>query len=344
MKPVHISLIIIILLATLVTACISPSPPAPPAVSPVPELTTVKIAYLPIISYGPVYIAAEEGYFARQGIRIEFEKFQTTAMAIPSLVNGDIAVSGGQLSPGLINSISQGAHIRITADKGKMMPGTCNSTALMVRRDLVENGTVKTVSDLRGRKVAASSDQSYGIYRALAMGNLTADDVEMVDMTSTASLVAFENGAIDASLLMEPYVTQAVSRGNVVVFMPAQVFEPDFPTPLYYGPAFIDKDPDLGRRFMIAYLQGVRQYNQGKTDRNIAILANYTQLDRELLEQSCWVNIEENGLVPEQPVKEYMDWMYANKKITRTLDPDQLFDMSFVSYAHGVLQNTTGSG
>ncbi len=41
--------------------------------------------------------------------------------------------------------------------------------------------------------------------------------------------------------------------------------------PLYYGPAFTDTNPEVGRRSMVAYLQGVRQYNQGKTDRNIGI-------------------------------------------------------------------------
>jgi NitT/TauT family transport system substrate-binding protein len=95
---------------------------------------------------------------------------------------------------------------------------------------------------------------------------------------------------------------------------------------------------------MVAYLQGVKQYNQGKTDRNIEILANYTHLDRDLLKQTCWMTIAEDGFVLRQPVIEYMDWLYANKKITQKLDEDQLFDMSFVNYANGVLANTTQSG
>ena len=38
-----------------------------------------------------------------------------------------------------------------------------------------------------------------------------------------------------------------------------------------------------------------------------------------------------------------MDWMYANKKITQNLTDDQLFDMSYVTYANGILQNTTNN-
>ena len=34
--------------------------------------------------------------------------------------------------------------------------------------------------------------------------------------------------------------------------------------------AVYDEDPELGRRFMVAYLKGVRAYNEGKTDENVS--------------------------------------------------------------------------
>jgi len=339
-KPQLPLVVLLFVSIVMVSACVSQTSSSSP-VPPAQEMTTVKVAYMPIISFGPLFIAQEEGYFARQGINVEFEKFQATSSSLPSLISGDIAVTGGQLFPGLINAISKGAHVRIVVDKGMIIPGSCNSAAFLVRKDLVTSGAVKTISDLRGRKIAAGSDQSYGTYRALDKGNLTSDDVETVAMTSSATVVGFENGAIDAGFLMEPYITQAVKNGKTVVFLPGVDFIPNYTTPLYYGTAFTDTNPELGKRFMVAYLQGVRQYNQGKTDRNIEILANYTHLDRDLLAQSCWVPIGENGEVPRQPVREYMDWMYANDKISQKVDEDQLFDMRFVNYANGVLANST---
>jgi NitT/TauT family transport system substrate-binding protein len=215
----------------------------------------------------------------------------------------------------------------------------------MVRRDLFDNGAVRNVSDLKGRKVMASSgDQSYGLSRALAFGNLTPDDVDIVNMENAKSVIAFENGAIDAGNINEPYITLALKSGSAVVLLPGQVFHPDYPSPLYYGPAFLDTNPDLGRRFMVAYLQGVKQYNEGKTERNLEILQKYTQLDRDLLNQSCWPQIAKDGLVPEKPVNEYMEWMYTTKRITQKLGTDELFDMSYVTYAQAVLQNMTKGG
>jgi ABC-type nitrate/sulfonate/bicarbonate transport system substrate-binding protein len=208
----------------------------------------------------------------------------------------------------------------------------------MVRRDLFDKGIVTNVSDLRGRKIAVR-DSDYDLFNVLALGNLSRDDVEAVDMDFTSIIPAFKNSAIDAGLVTEPYITQARNNGAAVILVPAQDFIPDWPLPLYYGPAILDKDPDLGRRFMVAYILGVKQYNEGKTDRNLEIIGNYTQLDRELLNQSCWYPIAADGNLPRQSVRTYVDWMYTNKKIAQNLNDDQLFDTSFVTYANGVLQN-----
>jgi NitT/TauT family transport system substrate-binding protein len=331
-----IALLFVLMLVSgvIICGCLSTAPP----------LTTVRVAYLPIISNGPLFIAQEEGYFARQGINVEFEKFQSAPAALPALINGDIAVSGGQLSPAMANAIIKGAHVRIVADKGRAYSGSCNTNGIVVRRELFESGAVTKVSDLKGRKVMFTNDQSYLVSLLLEKGNLTPDDVEIINMDFASGVVALTNGAVDAGDLTEPYITQVNNSRSAVMLIPTNEYCPDWPLPLYYGPAILDKDPELGNRFMVAYLQGVRQYNLGKTERNLAILKNYTKLDRELLQQSCWMPVAIDGALPKKPVREYVDWMYANKKITQNLDDDQLYDTSFVDYANGVLQNTTNNG
>lgn len=341
---VNILFVFMLCAAILVSACTAPaaqSPQATPSPATGPVMKTVKVAYLPIISNGPLFIAQDEGYFAEQGIQVEFEKFQSAPAAIPALVNGDIAVSGGQVSPALVNAIIKGANVRIVADKGRATSGPCDTNGIIVRRDLFENGTVTRVSDLKGRKIMFTSDQSYLVSLLLEKGNLTQDEVEIVNMDFASGVAALKNGAVDACDLSEPFITQINNSRSGVMLIPTHEYCPDWPLPLYYGPAFLDKDPDLGRRFMVAYLQGVRQYNEGKTERNIAILGNYTKLDRDLLNQSCWHPIERNGDLPKKPVRDYVDWMYKNNKISRNLDDEQLFDMSYVTYANGVLQNST---
>jgi NitT/TauT family transport system substrate-binding protein len=326
----------IIMSCVIVSACVSQAPQKS-------EMETVKVAYQPSTSNGPIYIAQEEGYFAQQGINVEFVKTQTTATALPLLVSGDVDVSTGPLKIGLINAVAKGEHIRIVADKGRVTQGLCTPYALLVRKDLYDKGIVRNISDLKGRKITVL-DQDYELFRALALGNLSIDDVETVNLDMASVVLAFQNGAIDAGIVTEPYVTQAITSGSAIVLVPAQDFVPNWPLPLYYGPAILDKNPELGKRFMVAYLQGVKQYNLGKTERNLEILGNYTHLNRDLLKQSCWYPISADGNLPQQPAREYIDWMLANKKITQNLREDQLFDMSYVTYANTVLSNMTKGG
>ena len=335
LKLMHCSAIVLLVSGLVISACISQSPAGPP------EMTTVKVANIPTTSNGPLFIAQEEGYFARQGINVEWEKFPGVAAALPLLVSGDIAVSAGPLTPGLINAIAKGANVRIVAEKGRVAAGDCTPTALVVRRDLYEKGLIRNVSDLKGRKIMAISDQDYGIFRALSLGNLTKADVELIDMDFASGVIAFRNKGIDAAVLTEPYITQALNSGSVVVLIRGEEIYPDYPYALYYGPAILDRDPDLGRRFMIAYLQGVHQYNEGKTERNLEILQNYTHLDRELLNQSCLYPVARDGNLPWKPVDEYLEWMYANKKIAQKLEENQLFDRSYLTYANAAVQNMT---
>lgn len=342
-KAVPAVLVTLFIATIVIVACVAPLSPAPAAAS-VPVPSTVRIAYQPTTSFGPIFIANDEGYFAREGITVEFVKIPGFNMALPLLVSGDVAVASGPLSSSMLNTLEKGVNIRMVADKGNLAPGYCAGAAVLVRKDLYDNGIVRKMSDLRGRKfmwTQGSTDNSFILIRALALGNLTMKDIDTAQMDYPSGIVAMKNKAIDAGLFTEPYVTQALNSGDAVVLSTAQDFIPGYSLPLFYGPAILDKDPDLGRRFMVAYLRGVKQYNEGKTERNLAILGNYTMLDQNLLNQSCWYPVREDGSVFRQTNREMMEWMYANKAIARIPEDDELYDMSYVDYANSVLANTS---
>lgn len=104
--------ILILFAAVAGSGCVSQIPPTS-TIPPTPVMTTIKIAFIPLVSNGPLFIAKEEGYFAQEGINVEFEKFQSVAASLPALINGDIAVTGGPLMPGIINSVAKNASVRI---------------------------------------------------------------------------------------------------------------------------------------------------------------------------------------------------------------------------------------
>ncbi len=300
----------------------------------------VKISGLPYLSYAPIFIAVEEGYFAEQGIELEFVRFDRVGRSMPALARGDLDVSADSIGSSLFSAIARGLELKIVADKGHVAEG-CSSSAIMVRKDLYDRGELNTLAQLKGRKVALAAVPIWGyVYETiLAGGQLTLDDIEIVNMPGPARIAALKSGAIDAAGAAEPMITQLETLGIGVVLAPYQDFVPGFHVScIIFGPNLLEKNPRLGRRFMVAYLEGVRQYNEGKSDRNIEIIQKHTKLSADVLREACFVSIYSDGHVDTGVVQAVQNWTYDRGFTDSKVPIDQVVDMSFVDYANKTLE------
>ena len=294
------------------------------------ESITLKISLLPYISYAPIFIALEEGYFAEQGLELKFVKFKQSGLSIPALARGDLDVSTDSVGSNLFSAIARGLEIRIVADKGHF-GDRCTSSAIVVRKDLYDSGELTKIEQLKGRKVALSLVPVWGyVYeKILSKGNLTLDDIEVVKLPSAARNTAIETGAIDAAGVTDPQLTQLESLGIAVAIADYHDFVPNYQaSTIIFGPNLLEKNPELGRRFMIAYLKGVRQYNKGKTQRNIKIIQKYTELDADILKKICLISFYPDGHVNTESIVAVQDWAYEKGFIDSKVPMDQLIDMS----------------
>jgi NitT/TauT family transport system substrate-binding protein len=306
------------------------------------ETVTLKISMLPFLSYAPVFIALEEGYFAKQGINLELVKFKQSGLTIPALARGDLDVSTDSIGSNLFSAIARGLAIKVVADKG-YLSDKCTSSAIMARKDLYDSGELKTIEQLKGKKVALGLVPVWGyVYdKILGKGNLTMDDIEIVKMPGPSRIGAFETGAIDGSGAAEPMITQLESLGFATILAKYQDYVPNYQaSAIIYGPNLLVKNPELGRKFMIAYLKGVRQYNQGKTQRNLEIIQKHTGLDMDILKEICFISFHQDGHVNTRSILAVQDWAYEKGYIDSKVPLEQIVDMSFADYANRVLQST----
>jgi hypothetical protein len=88
---------------------------------------------------------------------------------------------------------------------------------------------------------------------------------------------------------------------------------------------------------MVAYLKAVRQYNKGKTDRNLEILAEHTELDRELLKKICWPTFRNDGSINIDSIFEFQKWGLKKGLIDQPASKEQLWDSRFIDYANRIL-------
>jgi NitT/TauT family transport system substrate-binding protein len=327
-----------LLIALLLGACAPPG-----AEQPQPEPVTLKVGILPYISYAPFFIAEEEGYFAEQGLQVELVRPGNVSEAVAALVQGDLDVAGGTVNSGYLNGMARGAEIRYVADKSYISATSCTYAAFIARRALVEAGELDSPAQLSGRRIAIpdsirASVLGYYIEAMLETANLTLDDIEIVNLPSPAQIEALEEGTVDLILTGEPWVSRILKAGDAVLWMPVQQVVPDYQhATILYGHTLLEENPDAGKRFMVAYLKAVRQYNQGKTERNLEILAEHTGVDLELLDQICLPPMRNDGGINVDSVLDFQAWAVEKGYLDSVVTEDQFWDPSFVEYANEVL-------
>ena len=305
------------------------------------ELIKIRVSIRYNTGFGPIIIAQEEGFFAEQGLEIEFIPAPRSAEAIAALLTGELDVHAGTFTSGLFNAMAQGERLKITANKGVFDPEGCTYQAYSVRKDLFDNGEVTSAEDLVGRRVSFKAEiySGYILDAALSASGFTSADVEIHDLPGSAEFEALERGAVDAVYHGEPDVTRVSNMGLGVVLIRAEEVLPyaSWGT-LTFGPSLLEDNSEAGQRFMVAYLQGVRQYNEGKTERNLEIMAAASELDMEILEQSCWPPIVSDGQINVQSALDFQVWAQESGLLDSIATEEQFWDSQFIEYANEALQ------
>ena len=293
-----------------------------------------------------VYVAEKKGFFREEGLEVSFISFDSAAKMIAPFASGDLDVGGGGTSAGLYNAVARGIDIKIVADKNHTPPGQ-GIQPLLVRKDHVDSGRYKTLADLKGMKIstaAPGSAASTTLDRALKMGGLKLSDVDQVYMGFPQQAVALANKAIDAAFTAEPSATQAVNSGSAVRVMgDDEIYPMHQLAVVFYAGSFIKKKPEAARRYMRAYLKGVRYYNDAivngrlngpRGEEIVAILSEKIPLKdnslyRSLIPPAC----DPDGKVQLKSLAEDLEFFRDAGQIEGKVTLEQALDSSFAEAA-----------
>lgn len=165
-------------------------------------------------------------------------------------------------------------------------------------------------------------------------------DVSFEYIAFDASVTALGNKAIDAALLVEPYVASVVQKAFAVRMWGASDLIGTMQTLLVnYSPDFIAKRNDVAQRFMIAYLRGVRDYmdaiEQGKDfDAIVAMLAKPTGIsDPALFKKMTLIVNDRNGTIDVDSLKLQQKWYADSGYVQKVQALGPVVDTSYVDRA-----------
>src|SRR5699024_6564252 len=111
-----------------------------PAVAPLEPAESVSVAYVPIMKFATMYVAADRGLFEKYGLDVEIDRVASGTEAIAFLTQGQIDVGGIAIVTSLWNGWSEDLDLRVIAP-GALEPFEGSPTKFLVRSDLLEDGT-----------------------------------------------------------------------------------------------------------------------------------------------------------------------------------------------------------
>jgi NitT/TauT family transport system substrate-binding protein len=297
-------------------------------------------------SDSPFFIADKRGYFRDEGLTVKFIRFDSAAKAMAPLGTGELAVASGATSAALYNAVSRGVPLRIVADKAKNPPGY-GFEALLLRKDLHDGGKIKTVADLKGRKIAisaAGNSEDFLVDYAMRKAGLTIKDIDPIYLGFPQHIAAFSNGGIDASLSVEPSISSIEKAGKAVRFLGVDQLYPDFETAVvFYSEKFIKERPEDAKKFMRAFLRGARDYNDAldgdrltspAAAQVIPILTEYSFIKNPDVYRAMRSHyVDPNGVLNVASLKDVWQYFKDAKQIDGSVTVDQVVDPSFAKWA-----------
>ncbi len=275
-------------LGVAITWSLAASAPTPATPTPTRAPLDLKIGLIAGTSAAPIIVPSEDGQFAARGLNVSLEAIPDSAQGLISTSTAQFQLAYVTMGAAALNAFNRGVDLKIIAAGSAQPAGHGDNTPLVVRSQLIDSGQVRTVADLKGRKVAINvrgSTPDYKLAKALATGGLTIDDVDIQLVPIADTVVALSTGAVDAGLLLQPFGAQAVARGVGTILL-------DDYDPLGQGglvvanSAFLDQHPEAVTRFLEVYVEAIRRLSKGKIkadDPALAALQRYTNVAPEVI-------------------------------------------------------------
>lgn len=302
-------------------------------------LTKVILGASPALSSAGIYIAQEKGFFKDAGLEVEITVMpNSTSQMVTLLSNNKLQVAAGNVTAGLYNAFSSGEKFKIVADKGH----TSNETPylwLIVKKELVDSGKIKSLKDLKGKKIGLpsidGSSQQIVLDKMLSSEGLTLKDVELVKVGYPEVNLGLKNDLIQAAIQLEPFLFTSTTENVAVKFASAQKFWPDQQSGVLIFSEEFAKQTVAAQSFMNAYLKGIAEYNLALNDKKrwlevSGLINKYTKLDPE----ATWSKLEPTGLANSGQLnlismQNDLNWYFENGFIKSKIDLKSVVESKF---------------
>lgn len=213
------------------------------------RIIQLPMGYIPNIQYAPFYVAVEKGYFAKEGIEIEFDySFETDGVALVGAGELPFAVASGEQ---VLLARSQGLPVVYTFAWYQQFP-----ISIIAKSDL----NIKAPADLRGKTIGLPGlfGANYiGLQALLFSAGLAPADVEMeaIGFNQVEAFAAGQKDIVVGYASNEPLVLR--SQGYDVSELRVADYVQLTANGIISNETTIANEPDLIRNMARALAHGI---------------------------------------------------------------------------------------
>ncbi|EGW41707.1 aliphatic sulfonate ABC transporter substrate-binding protein [Desulfosporosinus sp. OT] len=260
----------------LIAAIILPGCAAKKATTEAPTetLKTINVSYVSRPINVPSVVAQEkkmfENEFAKDNIEFKWHDITTPSNQLEALAAKSLDFSNSLNYVSAILAKANGNDIKIVSAYSRFPKGI----SLVVKPD----ESIKTVADLKGKKIALQKGTMLHemLIRALSEVNLTTQDLELVDMDSTAAAAAITAGQVDATILPEPLLSKAIAAGKVQKLRSAEGLIPGLSV-IAVRSEFAKNQPEIVKRYLQVHKASIA-WSQANLDEALSMTAQQNQM------------------------------------------------------------------
>ncbi|AEK47226.1 ABC transporter substrate-binding protein [Amycolatopsis mediterranei] len=168
------------------------------------EKSKIKVSIMPTTDLGPFWLAMDGGYFKSEGLEVEQVVAKSGQESMQKAIAGEVDIALSTYTPFFIAK-SKDTDIQLVADGTSV---NAKSNAIVT----VPNSPVKTVNDLKGRRIAITAKNTASdILTKSVMKDHGVDftGVQWTLVTLPNMAAALKNNEVDAAYMPEPMLTQA---------------------------------------------------------------------------------------------------------------------------------------
>jgi len=237
----------------------------------------IRIAYSGVSASGtPVWLAKEEGIFARHGLEVDLVAVRSAPIQVTALVSNEVQFVRGSASS-MLTAAAQGAKLKIIL----------SLFAERASYDFLVGPSIAKPSDLRGKKIGVQDFS--GLLWSLTMLSLRdmgldpqKDNISIQAIgDSTVIAQSLATGIIDGAALDKMQAARLQPLGVKSLVDLGKIALPS--SPFMCAEAFVFKNPQTIENFIKAMIES-SAYMRANKERGVSLLQKYLKVDRQLAE------------------------------------------------------------